>query len=303
MAKKIYPEDLSDKELRDLLMNKRRVERHKRMDAFKKSGRVVELSQSRQFLSMDGIEKEPEDEKDDPLRVTRRRQYRAITNNILLFVEVVAVIALVVILIRGANIVSGLAQEAVSAVLDQPTMTATPLIMEVVLPAGHYPPDVAGGASRFNDSEIPEHLRQLIPLMAEVPVPTPGPETPLRISIPAINVDAPILIGDDEEVLKAGVGWHIGSALPGQNGNLFLSAHNDVWGQIFRHLDQLAPGDEVIVTTSRRSYVYAVTKTIVVEPSYVQALADTPNATISLLSCYPYMVDDQRIIVKGVLQE
>jgi hypothetical protein len=52
------------------------------------------------------------------------------------------------------------------------------------------------------------------------PSPTPGPESPTRIVIPTIEVDAPIVEGDNWEQLKLGVGHHIDSANPGEQGNL-----------------------------------------------------------------------------------
>ena len=42
MAKKIRPEELSEKELEFLLKDKRRTQRQKRLEAFRKEGRVVQ---------------------------------------------------------------------------------------------------------------------------------------------------------------------------------------------------------------------------------------------------------------------
>ena len=82
-----------------------------------------------------------------------------------------------------------------------------------------------------------------------------------------------------------------------------LSAHNDVFGEIFRHLDQLQPGDEITVFSNLRSYTYVVEETLVVDPLYVEVVAPTTDATITLISCYPYLVNSQRIIVKGALAQ
>ncbi len=164
-----------------------------------------------------------------------------------------------------------------------------------------HPAGQPGGA-RPNEAEIPEHLRPLVQAVAEIPAVTPSPEQAIQLQIPAINVDAPIVLGDGWEQLKKGVGQHIGSANPGQDGNLVLSAHNDVFGQIFRHLEDLKRGDEVTVYTAQRAYVYVVTATLIVEPTEVDLIAPTPNATLTLISCYPYLVDNQRIVVQAVLQ-
>jgi sortase A len=215
-------------------------------------------------------------------------------------VEVFAVLGLVFVIFNGVEIIRDLNAQVIE-VLELPTLTPTPLISAVVLPSGHTPPDSPGG-SKFNEAEIPEHLRPLVQSLLEVPIPTSGPEQAIRIQIPAINVDAPIVQGDGPEQLKKGVAQHIGSADPGKEGNLVLTAHNDVFGEIFRRLDELKRGDQVIIYTYQRSFTYTITGSQIVEPTQVEVMASTKNATVTLISCYPYFIDNQRIVVKGVLQ-
>jgi sortase A len=149
-------------------------------------------------------------------------------DRILLVVEVLAVVGLVGVLISGFGLLRDLNEE-VAAALVQETFTPTPLVMAVVLPSGHTPPD-AQGNTRPNIEEIPEHLQPMVQSMANLPVPTPAPDQAIRIQIPSLDVDAPVVQGDGWEQLKKGVGQNIGSANPGQNGNVVLSAHNDVYG-------------------------------------------------------------------------
>jgi sortase A len=102
--------------------------------------------------------------------------------------------------------------------------------------------------------------------------------------------------------LKKGVGQHVGSADPGQTGNLVLSAHDDVFGEIFRNLDRLQPGDQVTLFTAQKQYMYIVTGTQIVAPTQVDVMNPTGDATATLISCYPYMVDNKRIVVFAKLQ-
>jgi sortase A len=191
--------------------------------------------------------------------------------------------------------------DEVAVALEQPTLTPTPLIVSVVLPSGHTPPTSPEGA-RPNEAEIPQHLKPLVQSLANIPIPTPGPEHASRIQIPAIGIDAPIVQGDGWEQLKKGVGQHIGSANPGDNGNVVLSAHNDIFGEIFRDLDRLKPGDEVTIYTNQRSYTYIVSDSNVVEPTQVDIMDSTSQPTLTLISCYPYLVDDQRIAITARLE-
>ena len=163
-------------------------------------------------------------------------------------------------------------------------------------------PPVSGQENRFNEAEIPEHLRPLMQSYANLPVPTQSPQQARQIQIPAIGVSAPVVLGDGWEQLKKGVGQHIGTANPGDKGNLVLSAHNDIFSEIFRDLDKLKKGDEVTIITQDRSFTYVITSSQIVEPTRVDLLAQTSDSMITLISCYPYLVDNKRIVVQGILQ-
>jgi sortase A len=230
----------------------------------------------------------------------QRSRGKRILDGFLLLVEISAVVGFIFILFNGLSLIQELNREVV-AVLEQPTLTPTPLIAAVVLPSGHTPPDSPGGA-RFNEAEIPEHLRPLVQTLFNVPVPTPGPEQAIRLQLPAIHVDAPVVQGDGWEQLKKGVGQHVGSVNPGQRGNLVLSAHNDIFGEIFRELDRLRPGDLIILHTNQRSYTYIVVDSKVVSPTAVEVLESTAQPSVTLISCYPYLVDNLRIVVIARLQ-
>ncbi len=292
-------EDYSAYELQQLLKEKRLADREARLEAFRQSGRILETVKPARRMTATG-ELVEETSEVSPLRervISRRRKG---LDTFLLAVEVIAIVGLVLLFVNGANLLRNLNEEAASA-LVQPTVTPTPLISAVVLPGGHLAP-VSGQENRFNEAEIPEHLRPLMQSYANLPIPTQSPQQARQIQVPAIGVNAPIVMGDGWEQLKKGVGQHLGTANPGEAGNLVLSAHNDIFSEIFRDLDQLKEGDEIIIITQDRSFTYVITGTQVVEPDRVDLLAPTSNSTITLISCYPYRVDDQRIVVQGVLQ-
>ena len=189
----------------------------------------------------------------------------------------------------------------VAAALNPPTALPTPLVMAVVLPSGHTPPD-AQGNTRPNDAEIPANLRPMMQSLANLPAPTPSIQQAIRVEIPALKVDAPVVQGDGWEQLKKGVGQHIGSSDPGESGNVVLSAHDDVDGELFRQLDKLQPGDQVMLYTEQRQYLYVVDRTEIVDPTAVEVMASTGAPSVTLISCYPYLVDKKRIVVFARLQ-
>ncbi len=301
MRKSVSPEDLSAEELRRLLVEKRRASRQERIERYRRTGRVVLVAPDVDGSSLEDMRSgefdEPVDEPDSIPKSSRRKR---ILDGLLLFVELLAVVGLILLLFNGISMMRDLNDE-VAVALEQPTLTPTPLIVSVVLPSGHTPPTSPEGA-RPNEAEIPQHLKPLVQSLANIPIPTPGPEQAIRIQIPAIEIDAPIVQGDGWEQLKKGVGQQIGSANPGENGNVVLSAHNDIFGEIFRDLDRLEPGDEVTIYTNQRSYTYIVSENKVVEPTQVNIMDNTSQPTLTLISCYPYLVDDQRIAITARLK-
>src|SRR3990172_6455583 len=304
MAKKSKSIDLSESELRRLLLEQRRADRQRRLDAFKRSG---------ELLAADAEPAEPRE--GDPfgtphvhadptlkLESPDAARFRRIADRLLLGVEFLAVLGLGYIFFNGLSLLSILNQEVVAAFAAVSSPTPTPFIGAVVLPSGHTPPNEAGGAQP-NEAEIPEHLRPLVQAYtAAIEIPTPGPEQALGIKIAAIGVSAPIVQGDGWEELKRGVGQHIGSANPGENGNLVLTGHDDIYGEVFRYLPALEPGDAITIFTASRSYTYSVTERLIVEPSFVEVMGPTSTATLTLISCTPYRVDTHRIVVLAELQ-
>lgn len=302
MARKKNPEDLSVEELRRLLVEKRRGARKDRLEQYRRTGRVLAVAPNfadeAPSLSTPIIDTAEENESATGKISTSPK--RTLMDRLLLGIEVIAVLGIIAVLVNGMGLLRTLNSEVANAIsLD--TLAPTPLVMAVVLPSGHTPPD-ANGNTAPNDAEIPEHLRPMVQSLANIPLPTPAPNQAVRLQIPAIQVDAPIIQGDGWEQLKKGVGQYIGSAQPGESGNVVLSAHDDVYGQIFRYLDRLSPGDQVIVYSQQRQFTYVVDRTVIVEPTAVEVMASTGTPTVTLISCYPYLVNNKRIVVFARLQ-
>jgi sortase A len=303
VARKKSAQDLSVDELRWMLMEKRRAARQERIERYRRTGRAMVVSPEVENPSLEDFRTGQLDdllEGESETTTTKRPRSRRFLDAFLLVVEISAVLGFLFVIFNGLSLIRELNKEVVTA-LVQPTLTPTPLVMAVVLPSGHTPPNAAGGA-KPNEAEIPAHLRPLVQSLASVPMPTPGPEQAIRIQIPAIHIDAPVVQGDGWEQLKKGVAQHIGTADPGKTGNMVLSAHNDIFGEIFRNLDQLKVGDQVTLFTNQRTYTYLVVDSKIVEPTDVEVMASTAQPTVTLVSCYPYMVDNQRIVIVARLQ-
>jgi sortase A len=244
-----------------------------------------------------------------PVVLTRRAQ---LWNRFLSGVEIAAVVGLValgVILWQSIQAIerrtaaeNASAQATALAQIVPPTPTPIINIPIKVLPGGHT--YVGNGEGKFNLDEIPVQYReQYETLLAQLPTtrPVPPPEAPIRIRIPKLKVDSQVVFGDDWEALKLGVGHHIGSANPGQVGNVILAAHNDIYGELFRFLSDMEAGDEVFISTVSKEFKYIVGAKRTVNPDQTEVLDQTTDRRLTLISCYPYRVNTQRIIVIATL--
>jgi sortase A len=302
VARKRDPRDLSVNELRRLLIQKQRAGRNERIEKFRETGRVVRLVSDEEGSSWEDIRTSyPVGEGPIDPETESKKRNKKVVDGFLLSIEILAVLGLIFVLFNGLDILQELNREVARA-LEQPTLTATPLIKAVVLPSGHTPPNSPGG-SQPNIEEIPEHLRPVVQSYWELPIPTQGPQQAIRLQIPKLNKDVPIVEGDGPDQLKKGVGHNIFSANPGKTGNVVLSAHNDIHGEIFRDLDKLDQGDLIILFSERQRFNYVVEEVLIVEPTAVEYLESTSDPIVTLISCYPYLVDNKRIIVIANLLE
>jgi sortase A len=226
-------------------------------------------------------------------REKRPIRWRWLRDQALLLVEILAVLGLFWVVTRMVGTVERVNEES-RELQSPPTAVATPMIGVFVLPGGHAPPQ----EDRQPEPEpIPVHLRGLVAAVTPLPIPTLGAEHAVRITIPALGVDAPVVSGDDWESLKKGAGHHVGSANPGERGNCVISGHNDIYGEVFRGLPDLAVGDEIIVQTLSATHRYLVQQTRIVEPTDISVMDGTSTPVLTLVSCYPYRVDTQRIVI------
>lgn len=125
------------------------------------------------------------------------------------------------------------------------------------------------------------------------------------IQIPKIKVKEPIVEGVEKSNLRAGIGHIPGTPLPGQPGNCALAGHrNFAFKKLFRRLDELENGDEVVILTKAEMLRYTVTGKVVVEPDDVSVLQGSDDRSmISMITCTPMYIHSHRLVVFGELVE
>lgn len=117
------------------------------------------------------------------------------------------------------------------------------------------------------------------------------------ISIPKIDVSMTMYEGIRMTTLDYGPGHWPGTALPGQAGNVVVGGHRTSKHAVFRHVDQLVAGDEIIFDDDRGRHVYRVDRVEIVDPTAVWIVNPTETPTVTLFACHPPGSTRQRIVV------
>ncbi|MGH9062836.1 MAG: class E sortase [Acidimicrobiales bacterium] len=133
------------------------------------------------------------------------------------------------------------------------------------------------------------------------PPPPPQGDALAIIKIPRIEVDKAVVQGVAEGDLRKGPGHYPGTSLPGQPGNAAIAGHRTTYGAPFFRLNELGPGDLILVTTEQGAFRYRVTRSMVVSPSDVAVLGPTRGATLTLTTCNPRYSAAQRLVVQAAL--
>jgi sortase A len=118
-----------------------------------------------------------------------------------------------------------------------------------------------------------------------------------RIRIPKIGVDSVVVAGVDREDLRNGPGLMPGTAFPGTPGNTFIAGHRTTYGAEFNRIDELTPGDVIIVTTPVGKRRYKVRSSQIVTPKMYEVALPTEDNRLTLSTCTPKFSAKERLIV------
>ncbi|MDQ6710285.1 MAG: sortase [Candidatus Dormibacteraeota bacterium] len=138
------------------------------------------------------------------------------------------------------------------------------------------------------------------------------PESPSEVvvghlSIPAIGIsEAPIYDrGTDGRgsmaIARGYAVTHFQSSATFGAGNTVLYGHDDIEGSVFARLKDLRAGDVIrVALPGAAPQVFVVNGKKVIAPTAVQILAPTRLPQLTLFTCWPNLVDTQRIVVTAL---
>ena len=140
------------------------------------------------------------------------------------------------------------------------------------------------------------------------PVPEPAPgQTFAIIHIPAFGSDyaRPVIEDTGLDVLSLGVGHYVGTAMPGEVGNVALAGHRTTYGAPFNRIAELQPGDVIVIETSAAYHSYRVAHHQIVRPWQTEVIAPVPSEPgvtptkrwLTMTSCHPMWSARERYIL------
>lgn len=107
-----------------------------------------------------------------------------------------------------------------------------------------------------------------------------------NIKCSKIALDAPVYKGDDDTILKSGIGQDFSSSQPGFGRIVLLCGHNNTY---FNALKNIAVDDIVEIETSYGTYTYKVTDTKVLEENDKSAYdVSIDHEQLVMYTCYPF---------------
>jgi len=169
--------------------------------------------------------------------------------------------------------------------------------------------EAAQSQNRLED-KFSQIAQTTAPTSPSEPVSSPDPvvidngDPMALLEIPTLGVTKYVVAGVETDDLKKGPGHYPYTPFPGELGNAAIAGHRTTYGEPFRQLDDLNPGDPIIVTDLLgRRFVYLVTEQLIVQPedSWVVNTVDPSVAKLTLTTCHPEFSARQRLIVFATL--
>lgn len=165
---------------------------------------------------------------------------------------------------------------------------------------------------------LTKQYQRLYGYEAQSLTPSPAPQVksqPSLLSIPKLNVDAPILTttGYNEKemlaLLKQGVLLFPESANPGTAGPTVIIGHSSSdppwtkYSNVFALLGRLEKGDLLYITFQGKTYAYAVIARQTGSVNEMQEAARNHAGELILSSCWPAGSTSGRVIITASLQK
>jgi sortase A len=124
-----------------------------------------------------------------------------------------------------------------------------------------------------------------------------------RLQMPTLRRSYVFVQGTSGGSLRRGPGHYSGTPLPGEPGTVAIAGHRTTYLAPFRTIDQLQPGDPLVLEMPYGVFTYRVQETRIVKPSAVWVTRSTGYPRLVLTACHPLYSAANRIVVFAKLSK
>ena len=123
-----------------------------------------------------------------------------------------------------------------------------------------------------------------------------------RLEISRIGLRTVLVRGTASGSLREGPGHYDGTMLPGLDGTVGIAGHRTTYGAPFRRINELRPGNRVVLRMPYGRFTYLVTGSQIVSPADASSLrSQAGRERLVLTACHPLYSAAKRIVVTARL--
>jgi len=177
---------------------------------------------------------------------------------------------------------------------------------KLFVPKFRKTPKIKKKTSKF--LKLPEPPGYVVPFDSRLIIPKIGKNVPI-VFTSAENLKAGKLDDLDKDILKAlkdGVIHYPGTALPGEEGNIFITGHSSYYPwddgrykDVFALLHELEVGNEFTIFYNQKDFHYRIFDKRVVDPKDVEVMNQGSGEMVTLMTCSPVGTNLKRLILRA----
>jgi sortase A len=118
-----------------------------------------------------------------------------------------------------------------------------------------------------------------------------------KMRIPRLDLDAVVVNGTSAADLRRGPGRHVDTYMPGERELVYIAGHRTTYGAPFSEINELRPGDEIVLELPYASFEYVVTRHRIVDDSNLSVLESPGHEQLVLQACHPRFFASERYLV------
>jgi sortase A len=122
------------------------------------------------------------------------------------------------------------------------------------------------------------------------------------LQMPRLGATYTVVQGTDESSLQKGPGHYPETPFPGLGDTVAIAGHRTTYLAPFRNINQLRPGDRIVLTTRYAQFIYKVQYNRIVQPTAWWVTHNVGYERLVLSACNPLYSAAQRIVTFARVQ-